>query len=237
VQSLDKRREAETEKFNIKKGLNTILESTAGWLNGRQEFKIPDYTREVKKVQTLVDSCKIKLKSNKVEAIPHFNEIISRELDAVVETLTKIDHFHASARCARAALELTMVNLYRYFHPGGRLLNGSFLEKYGVKGLTHKTRSPILELVRDGILDEIEFGLFRESYSYLSSYVHYRITYELCHTLPTKIKSKQYYAEVLRLAVKKGRIARIVKATLIKGSLVPALETLNMLLKSYKRVR
>jgi hypothetical protein len=91
--------------------------------------------------------------------------------------------------------------------------------------------------VRDGILWEDEFLMFRESYKTLSSYVHYRITYELCHTLPKRIKNEQYYAEVARLAEEKGDVAKIVKATLIKYALEPALETLHILLKGYKRIR
>lgn len=201
------------------------------------EFKIPDYDAEIRNVKALVKSCREQLESNHIQAIPHFNEIMNRELDAVVDVLTKVDHFHACARCARAALELTVVNLYRHFYPGGRLLDGSFWEKYGLKSLTHRTESPILKLVREGVLDDIEFGFFCESYKNLSEYVHYRITYELCHTLPRIIRSEQYYAEVVKLAEKKGRVATIVKATLIKYSLEPALEALLMLLKSYKRVR
>ena len=200
-----------------------------------QEFKPPDYDEEIENVRDLVKSCRKTLESNNIQAIPHFNEILDRELEAIVDTLTKIDHFHSSARSARTALELTVVNLYRHFYPGGRPLDKSFWEKYGLRRLSHRTKSPLLELVRDGVLDEIQFGLFCESYSNLSEYVHHRITYELCHTLPRKIKSEQYYAEVVRLAGKKGRVARIVKATLIKYSLEPALEVLLMLLRNYAR--
>jgi hypothetical protein len=113
----------------------------------------------------------------------------------------------------------------------------SFSEKYGLKCLTHKRKSPILELVRDGILDDIEFQAFCEVYSNLSNYVHYRVTYHLAHVIPNKIKSEQFYAEALRLSSKKGITARFVKATMIKYSLEPALEVLNMLLESYKLIR
>jgi len=202
-----------------------------------QEWTIPDYDEEIENVKILVSTCKRELGTNKVEVIPHFNEILNRELSAITDILVKIDHFHASARCARAALELTAINLYRYFYPGGRLMDMSFWEKYGLRRLSHRTESPLLKLVRDGVLDEVEFGLFCESYSNLSEYVHHRITYELCHTLPKKIKSEQYYAEVVRLAGKRGRIARIVKATLIKYSLEPALEVLLVLLRDYKRIK
>lgn len=202
------------------------------------EFEVFDFDKQVMQIESLVAKCRNQLKSNTIEAIPHFNEIMNRELDAVVDTLTKIDHFHASARCARAALELTMINLYGHFYPVGKgLINDSFRTKYGVKGLTHRTKSPILQLVRDGILDEFEFGFFVESYGYLSDYVHYRVTYHLCHIMPKTIVSEEYYAEALRLAGEKGNTARIVKATLINYCLKPALETLSMLLKSYKRVK
>jgi hypothetical protein len=202
------------------------------------EFEVFDFDKQVMQVESLVAKCRDQLKSNRIETIPHFNEIMNRELDAVVDTLTKIDHFHASARCARAALELTMINLYGRFYPVGKgLINDSFRTKYGVRGLTHRTKSPILKLVRDGILDEVEFGFFVESYGYLSDYVHNRVTYHLCHIMPRTIVSVEWYAEALRLAGKQGRTARIVKATLINYCLVPGLETLNMLLKSYKRVK
>lgn len=206
-------------------------------LKEEPEFQIPDYEEQTKKVIALVASCKKKLESNKIEAIPYFNEILGRELDAVSDCLIRIDHFHASARCARATLELTMINLYRYFHSGGRLLDHSFKEKYGVKRLTSLKESPIRELISEGVIDDLEFGLFCESYGYLSGYVHSRVTYELCHTLPGEIKNVQWYAEVLKLSGEKGQTARIVKATLIKYSLIPALETLDMLLKGYKRIR
>ena len=197
-------------------------------------FKISDYNEEIEKVKTLVKSCRKELESNNVEAIPYFNDILNRELDAIVETLTKIDHFHASARSARTALELTAVNLYRHFHPGGSLLDTSFWERYGLRGLSHPKKSPLLELVRAGILWEETFHRFRESYKDLSEYVHHRVTYHLYKTLPEKVKGPQQYAEVMRLAVKKGRVAEIVKATLIEYTLEPALEVLQVLLKSYK---
>jgi len=199
-----------------------------------QEWKIPDYDEEIENVKTLVSSCKRELSTNKVEVIPHFNEILNRELDAIIDILVKIDHFHASARCVRAALELTMVNLYRCFYPGGRLSDISFWDKYGLKGLTHRTKSPLLRLVGEGLIDDVEFGLFCETYGNLSEYVHYRVTYELCHTLPEIIKSEQYYAAVVRYAGRKGRIARIVKSTLIKYSLEPALETLLRFIRKHK---
>ena len=66
-------------------------------------FKISDYNEEIEKAKTLVESCKKELESNNVEAIPYFNEILNRELDAIMDTFTKIDHFHASARSARAS--------------------------------------------------------------------------------------------------------------------------------------
>jgi len=205
-------------------------------LEENEEFKIPDYHEEIENVKTLVKSCRKEVETNEIEVIPHFNEILSRELVAVMDTLTKIDHFHASARCVRAALELTMVNLYRYFYPGGRPIDGSFWEKYGLKSLSHRTKSPLLQLISEGVLDDIEFGLFCESYQNLSEYVHYRVTYELCHTLPRVIKNEQYYAEVVKLAGGRGRTARIVKATLVKYSLEPALEVLLALLRVYKRI-
>ena len=198
------------------------------------EFKIPDYDKEIVNVRALVKSCRAEIESNSIQVIPHFNEILSRELDAVIDTLTKIDHFHASARCARAALELTMINLYRYFHPGGRVVDASFWEKYGLKRLTHRTKSPLLQLIDEGVVDDDEFDIFCETYRNLSEYVHYRVTYELCHTLPKVIRNEQYYAEVVRYAGRKGRIARIVKSTLIKYSLEPALDTLLIFIRKHK---
>jgi hypothetical protein len=76
-----------------------------------QERKIPDYDEEIENVKTLISSCRRALKTNNVEVIPHFNEILSRELDAIIDILVKVDHFHASARCARAALELTRAHV------------------------------------------------------------------------------------------------------------------------------
>jgi hypothetical protein len=201
------------------------------------EFEIFDYEKQVIQVISLVAKCKTQLTFNTLETIPYFNEIMNRELDAIIDTLTKINHFHASARCARAALELTLINLYGHFHSQGSLLSASFKEKYGVKKLTHKTESPILELVENGVLDQLEFDLLRESYSNLSNYVHSRETYHLFHTLPHMIKSEQYYADVLKLAGERGNTARIVKATLINYSLKPGLETLLMFLKIYERVK
>lgn len=199
------------------------------------EFKIPDYDTEIGNVKALIESCKKEISSNGIQAIPHFNAILSRELDAIKDILS-IGHFHAAARSVRTALELVVTNLYRHFYPGGRLTDISFQAKYGVKRLSDRKRSPILQLVRDGILWEDEFLMFREWYKTLSSYVHYRITYELCHTLPKRIKNEQYYAEVARLAAEEDNTAKIVKATLIKYTLEPALETLHMLIKSYKRI-
>ena len=198
-----------------------------------EEFKIPDYHEEIKNVTILVKDCREELETNEIEAIPHFNEILSRELVAIIDTLTKIDHFHASARCARAALELTMINLYRYFYPRKKLLNMSFGKKYGLKRLTHRTESPLLQLIDAGVIDDVEFGLFCETYGHLSEYVHHRVTYELCHTLPKIIESEQSYADVLRYAGRKGRTARIVKSTLIKYSLEPALETLLRFIRKH----
>ncbi len=208
-------------------------------MNGQDdlEWKIPDYDEEIGNVKTLISSCKKELRKNTVEVIPHFNEILNRELDAIVDILVKIDHFHASARCARAALELTMVNLYRCFYPGGRLTNMSFWKKYGLKRLTHRTESPLLQLIDEGVIDDVEFGIFCEAYGNLSEYVHYRVTYELCHTLPKIIRSEQYYAAVVRYAGKKGRIARIIKSTLIKYSLKPALETLLWFIRKHKDIQ
>lgn len=200
------------------------------------EFKIPDYDTEIGNVKALVEFCRKEIRSNRIQAIPHFNAILNRELDAVVDILS-IGHFHAAARSARTALELVITNLYRHFYPGGRLEDISFQAKYGVRRLSDRKRSPILQLVRDGILWEDEFLMFREWYKTLSGYVHYRITYELCHTLPKRIKNEQYYAEVARLAEEEGGVAKVVKATLIKYSLEPALETLHILLKSYRRIR
>lgn len=199
-----------------------------------EEFKVPDYDEEIENVKALVKSCRTEIESNNIQVVPYFNEIVSRELDAIIDTLTKIDHFHASARCVRAALELTAVNLYRYFYPSGRLLSISFWEKYWLRSLSHRTKSPLLELVGDGVLWEEDFHSFRESYKALSDYVHFRVTYELCHTLPEKIRNPQYYVDVLRLAGKKTSIARIVKATLIKYSLEPALETLLRFVRKHK---
>jgi len=156
-----------------------------------QEFEIPDYAEEIENVKKLVESCRKQLKSNKIQGIPYINEILNRELDAVVDALTKIDHFHASARSARAALELSAVNLYRHFYPGGRLLDMSFWEKYGLKKLTHKSESPLLELVREGIWDDVQFDLFCESYRNLSEYVHHRVTYHLVHTVPKHMPEVQ----------------------------------------------
>ena len=202
-----------------------------------QEWIIPDYDEEIENVKTLVSTCKRELSTNEVEVIPHFNEILNRELDAIVDILVKIDHFHASARCVRAALELTMINLYRYFYPGGRVVDASFWEKYGLKCLTHRTESPLLQLIDEGVIDDDEFGLFCETYRNLSEYVHHRVTYELCHTLPKIIKSEQYYADVVRYAGRKGRIARIIKSTLIKYSLEPALETLLRFIRKHKDIQ
>ena len=199
-----------------------------------QEWKIPNYDEEVENVKKLVSTCKRELSTNKVEAIPHFNEILNRELDAIIDILVKIDHFHASARCARAALELTMINLYRYFYPGGRVVDGSFWEKYGLKRLTHRTESPLLQLIEAGVIDDVEFDAFCGTYGNLSEYVHHRVTYELCHTLPEIIENTQYYADVVRYAGRKGRIARIIKSTLIKYSLEPALETLLRLIRKHR---
>lgn len=208
-------------------------------MNGRndQEWVIPDYDEEIENVKKLISSCKRELKANKVEVIPHFNEIVNRELDAIIDILVKIDHFHASARCVRAALELTMINLYRYFFPGGRPTDASFWKKYGLKRLTHRTKSPLLRLVGEGVIDDVEFGLFCETYGNLSGYVHHRVTYELCHILPEVIKSEQYYAAVVRYAGRKGRIARIVKSSLIKYSLEPALETLLRFIRKHKDIQ
>ena len=204
-------------------------------LGKEQEFKIPDYDEEIENVSALVQTCRIELESNKIQGIPYFNEILDRELDAIIDCLTKINHFHASARSARTALELTAINLYRYNYPGGKLVDASFYEKYGLRSLSHPKKSPLLDLVRNGVLGEEVFIRFCESYRDLSEYVHHRVTYVLSHTLPEKIKSSQDYAEVLRLAVKKGHTAIIVKSTLIKYSLEPALEVLLTLLEITSR--
>lgn len=204
------------------------------------EFAIFDYNEEVNKIKKIVDSYKKKLTSNKIEAIPSFNEIFVRELDAIVDTL-KIGHFHASARCTRAALELAFANLffYTYGRSSSRLTDSSFSDKYGLARLTpltHKKKSPLLRLVTDGVLDDTEFYAFCEVYRDLSTYVHYRVTYHLAHVMPNKIKSEQWYAEALRLSGKEGKVADVVKATMVKYTIEPAFDVLGWVLSTYDKM-
>jgi hypothetical protein len=201
------------------------------------EFQIYDYDKEVQIIADRIERCKKIINSNEIQAIPSFNEIILREFEAVLDTL-RIGHFHASARCARAALELTAANLCLYHHVSGdgRLIDMSFSKKYRVYGLTHKKNSPILQLIKLGILDDFIFRAFCEEYSELSSYVHYRETYHLIHIMPELIGSEHNYSEVLRLSGNNDEIGRIVKATMIHKTLGTAFEVLEMLLVNYNGI-
>jgi hypothetical protein len=196
------------------------------------EFQIPDYDSVIKQVKKLIAVCREKIRANKNEAIHDFNQIFERELDAILDNLVVINHFHASARCLRAALELVAKNICISGGYGEKtgLCELSFADKYKVRKLTWKNESPLLNFVRAEIISEELFSNFRETYGNLSKYVHYRITYELAHTRPDLIKNEQWYAKAAWLVSQKGRNGRDVKATMIEYTLVPALEVLNDLL-------
>jgi hypothetical protein len=202
-------------------------------MKDKPEFEAFDYETEVQKINISIKQCRSILNSNKIQAIPDFNEIMERELEAIRDTL-KICHFHAAARCTRAALELTAANLCLYFNVSGsrRLINSSFSQKYSVQGLTHKKKSPLLELLRLGVIDDAMFNAFCYTYSELSSFVHYRESYHLCHIIPDL--DEHDYSEVLRLSGKNDKTGRIVKATMVNRTLEPAFEILQLFLKSHQ---
>jgi hypothetical protein len=201
-------------------------------MSNSEEFPVPDFTMEVAKAERTMNACKEILPDIKTEGIPYFAEILRRELEAVLDNLTVVDHYHAASRCARAALELTMKNMYFAKYPKGRLLAMSFSNKYFVPNLTSKESSPLLRLVRDGSISEFQFQEFREKYKILSDYVHHRTTYDLFHTLSRLFPTEVDYAQVVKTVAGKNQEARIVKATLLKFELNPALELLFDLLRA-----
>ncbi len=196
------------------------------------EFPILNYDTEVQKIKDSVDRCRSLLNSNSIQAIPNFNEILNRELEAITDILA-IGHFHAAARCTRAAIELTAANLCLYHKLGGsgRLTDISFSKKYRVSGLTNKKDSPLLKLVKLGIIDDPLFSAFRVVYGDLSCYVHYRVSYYLIHVMPERLESEYHYAETLRLSEKNDETGKTVKATMVKLILEPAFFVLEILLK------
>jgi hypothetical protein len=204
-------------------------------MKDKPEFEAFNYENEVQKINASIKLCKKILSSNKIQAIPSFNEIMERELEAVIDTLN-IGHFHAAARCTRAALELAAGNLCLYFKVSGsrRLINISFAKKYTLKGLTHKKKSPLLDLITIGVIDDLMFDAFRETYGELSSYVHYRVTYHLCHVIPEQIRSAHNYSEALRLSGKNDELGKLVKATMVNRTLGSAFEVLHLFLKSHQ---
>lgn len=196
------------------------------------EFVIPDYNEEIEIIKKQTKLAKNYLIRNNIESIPHINIILDRELDAVLDNLIMIDHYHSAARCVRTALELAAKNLYFGNYPSkiGGPSTISFSDKFPIKRLTHRTESPLLNLVSDGVMSEDLFLRFREVYKDLSGFVHHRITYELAHTLPHIFPSTQHYSTALKMATSKEKEEKIVKATLIKYQLNPALQVLIDLL-------
>jgi len=195
------------------------------------EFPVPSFQDEVAKAQRTVRACNCVLSRVRIDGIPSFQEILRREMEAVLDNLTIVDHYHAASRCARAALELAMKNMYLAKYGKGRLLAMSFSDKYYVPKLTSRDSSPLLRLVRDGIISEYQFQEFREKYKILSDYVHHRTTYDLCHTLSKLFPMESDYAQVVKTVAGKSGEAKIVKATLLKFELNPALDLLLDLLK------
>jgi hypothetical protein len=157
---------------------------------------------------------------------------MNRELDAVLDNLVVVNHYHAAARCVRAALELVAKNICisgGYGEKSG-LCTLSFADKYKVRRLSSKNGSPLLNFVREEIVTEKLFYDFIEAYGNLSKYVHNRITYELVHTRPDLIESEEWYSTAVWLVSEKGKDGRDVKATMIMFNLIPALEVLRDLL-------
>jgi hypothetical protein len=87
------------------------------------EFQIPDYDSVIKQVKKIVAVCRKKIRVNKNEAIHDFNQVLERELDAILDNLVVTNHSHASARCLRAALELVAKNI---------CISGGYGEKKGL---------------------------------------------------------------------------------------------------------
>lgn len=200
-------------------------------------FHIPDYDRVIEQVESLILVCRGKIRLNKNEAIHDLNKIVERELDAVHDNLVIINHYHAAARCVRAALELVAKNIcIAGGYGGGKLSNMSFADKYKVRKLSSRKESPLLNFVGEGMISEELFSDFIEFYGNLSKYVHYRVTYDLAHTRPDLVKNEQWYSTVVWLASEKGKDGRDVKATLIEYTLIPALGVLSELLDVCKRM-
>jgi len=50
-----------------------------------EEFPIPDYNEELRKVKRVIKECKKTLTLVKVEEIPYFSKVLERELDAILD--------------------------------------------------------------------------------------------------------------------------------------------------------
>ncbi len=196
-----------------------------------KEFSVPDYSVELRRVERIIEECKKTLTLVKMDGIPYFSKVLERELDAILDNLTIVDHFHAASRCLRAALELTAKNIYLAKYGQAQLIATSFSDKYYVPFLSSRKKSPLRRLITDGIMPEHLFLAFREEYQNLSKYVHYRTTYDLYHTLRRVFPSEADFAKVLKMSGDKTREASIVKATLMKLELMPAFDVLVELLE------
>lgn len=205
-------------------------------MTNAEEFPIPDYNEELRNVKRVIKECKKILALVKVEGIPYFSKVLERELDAISDNLTIVDHYHAASRCLRAALELAAKNIYLAKYGHAQFMAISFSDKYYVPFLSSRKKSPLRRLVRDEIMPEYLFLEFSEKYQNLSKYVHYRTTYDLYHTLRRVFPMDRDFAKVLKMSGDKTKEASIVKATLIKFELVPALDALLEFLKIATRI-
>lgn len=205
-------------------------------MTGNKEFPTPDYNVELGNVERLIEKCKKTLVLAKAEGIPYFSKVLERELDAILDNLIIVDHYHAASRCLRAALELTAKNIYLVKYGHAQFMAMSFSDKYYVPYLSSRKNSPLRRLVRDETMPEYLFLEFRENYRKLSKYVHYRTTYDLYHTLRKHFPRDGDFAKVMKMSGDKTKEAFIVKATLMKFELLPALNVLLELLKIATRI-